>query len=80
MGCRTFLIFWESGMSGEGEFMNYLVRATTNLGDYVNILCWEGDGEPNRLSLRRFVMQDMAQTFGVCPVIEGMRLERLSDR
>ena len=60
--------------------MNYLVRATTNVGDYVNVLCWAGEGEPNLLLLRRFVVTDMAQSFGVCPVIEGFHLERLSDR
>lgn len=59
--------------------MNYLVRATTNGGDYVNVLSWEGDGEPNRVLLRRFIVQDMVQSFGMCPAIQEIRLERLSD-
>jgi hypothetical protein len=60
--------------------VSYLVRATTNIGDYPNVSRWNGDGEPDRVLLRRFVMQDMAQSLEVCPVIEGIVVERVSDR
>ena len=58
------------------------MRATTNIGDYLNVLRWDGngDGEPDRVLLRRFIVQDMAQSVGVCPVIEAIHLERVSDR
>lgn len=60
--------------------MSYLVRATTNIGDYLNVSRWNGDGELNRVLLRWLVMQDIAQSLEVCPVIEGIVVERVSDR
>jgi hypothetical protein len=61
--------------------VSYLGRATTNIGDYLNVVSrWDGDGEPDRVLLRRFIVQDMAQSLGVCPVIEAIHLEWVSDR
>lgn len=41
--------------------MNCRVRATTSVGDYVSVLHWDGDGDPDMVRLRRFIVRDMAQ-------------------